>query len=285
MCGDGIVDAPPEECDDGNVTPGDGCDGSCRSELVPGGGPSRTDCMEEWLIDPTPRRRPSGIPDNVLSCRDDDPTCDFGPAGDGVCTFRVALCFNVAERRLTARNAQSGCHPTNVAWVAFRAPRELDPRDPTELSNRDRLETAIMAVGGVVRTQCEPPGPTGTSCAIDADCSRPRRCRSRFLLMTPPLTASGVCTAFATVEVPVRHGRRGAAPGRSTLRVTVGATADVAERDSDTLKLLCAPAAPLEPHQRHLGEEDGSRADIPADTGDAPASLGAASGAARRSRR
>jgi cysteine-rich repeat protein len=32
VCGDGIVDAPGEQCDDGNVSPGDGCDGSCQQE-------------------------------------------------------------------------------------------------------------------------------------------------------------------------------------------------------------------------------------------------------------
>ncbi len=31
-CGDGIVDAPLEGCDDGNTDPGDGCDASCRPE-------------------------------------------------------------------------------------------------------------------------------------------------------------------------------------------------------------------------------------------------------------
>jgi cysteine-rich repeat protein len=33
-CGDGVVQAPAEECDDGGRTPGDGCDGDCRLESV-----------------------------------------------------------------------------------------------------------------------------------------------------------------------------------------------------------------------------------------------------------
>jgi cysteine-rich repeat protein len=32
VCGDGIIDGPGEQCDDGNVTPGDGCDATCQPE-------------------------------------------------------------------------------------------------------------------------------------------------------------------------------------------------------------------------------------------------------------
>jgi len=43
VCDDGIVDAPGEQCDDGNVSPGDGCDGSCQQEsgFVCSGEPSQ----------------------------------------------------------------------------------------------------------------------------------------------------------------------------------------------------------------------------------------------------
>jgi len=34
-CGDGIVDGPGEECDDGNVANGDGCDSTCQTEPPP----------------------------------------------------------------------------------------------------------------------------------------------------------------------------------------------------------------------------------------------------------
>ena len=37
VCGDGIFD-PMEQCDDGNTTPGDGCDGMCRREMYCGDG-------------------------------------------------------------------------------------------------------------------------------------------------------------------------------------------------------------------------------------------------------
>jgi fibro-slime domain-containing protein len=39
-CGDGLV-LPPEQCDDGNTQNGDGCDSSCKVELVPGSNPPK----------------------------------------------------------------------------------------------------------------------------------------------------------------------------------------------------------------------------------------------------
>lgn len=42
-CGDGIIEAP-EQCDDGNTLPGDGCDGNCQCEAVVGV-PSNDDCI------------------------------------------------------------------------------------------------------------------------------------------------------------------------------------------------------------------------------------------------
>ena len=39
-CGDGLV-LPPEECDDGNALPGDGCSATCKVETVPGSNPPK----------------------------------------------------------------------------------------------------------------------------------------------------------------------------------------------------------------------------------------------------
>jgi cysteine-rich repeat protein len=36
-CGDGVVDAPVEQCDDGNAVDDDGCDGACRTPTAAGG--------------------------------------------------------------------------------------------------------------------------------------------------------------------------------------------------------------------------------------------------------
>jgi cysteine-rich repeat protein len=44
ICGDGILDSPIEQCDDGNFAPGDGCDQSCQLEGQP-----RTDFSKEII--------------------------------------------------------------------------------------------------------------------------------------------------------------------------------------------------------------------------------------------
>jgi len=82
VCGDGTVQSSAETCDDGNLTPGDGCDASCQAEL----------CIAD-----TP-----GYP-AVALCDDDDPctedSCDAGvgcinvlcPDG-GVCDEISGMC-------------------------------------------------------------------------------------------------------------------------------------------------------------------------------------------------
>jgi len=240
-----VLDAG-EECDDGNLLAGDGCDASCRSELVPGGGPRHTDCIHEWLTSPVPRRGPDGVPVARVTCVDDDPACDFGvAAGDGACTFHVALCLDVRERRFVDRDDRPLCTATDVAWLSLISPREAGPHDAADVHTRDALETAIAAVGGIVRRQCELPGAaTSTPCASDADCGHARRCRGRFMAFAPPFDARGACTPFADVVVPLRHAGRAVRAGTRLLRVTA-ATSDAATgRDADTLKLVCLPAAP-----------------------------------------
>lgn len=230
---------------------GDGCDASCRSELVPGGGPRHTDCVHEWLTSPVPSRVRSGVPVARLTCVDDDPACDFGAAaGDAACTFHVALCLNVGERRFVDRDGRPLCTPSDVAWLSLTSPREAEPHGANDTHTRDALEAAIAAIGGDVRRQCERPGAEpSTPCTIDADCGRSRRCRGRFMTFAPPLETRDACTPFADVVVPLRRAERGTLvgtrtlAGTSTLRVTAATGDAAAARDFDTLKLVCRPAA------------------------------------------
>ncbi len=211
--------------------------------MIPGSGPRRGDCLHEWLTSPVPSRGRSGAPLAELVCEDDDPGCDFGAnTGDAACLFHVALCLNVSERRFVDRAAQPLCTPTDVAWVIFTAPREADPRDATEAANRDALEAALASAGAAVRRQCQPPGVVpNTPCASDSDCGGTRRCRTRFMLFTPPLDVHDRCTAFADVVVPLRLGAHGAGTGTRTLRLSSGSSIAGAARDSDVLKLVCRP--------------------------------------------
>jgi hypothetical protein len=183
------------------------------------------------------------VPLAELACNDDDPTCDFGSAaGDTACTFHVALCLNVTERRFLDRAAQPLCTPSDVAWMVFASPREADPHDAVDAQNRDALETVLAGVGATVRRQCQPRGvEPSTPCATDADCGS-RRCRTRFTLFVPPLETRDRCTTFADVFVPLRHGARGVIANSRTLRVTTAPFAPDAARDVDVLKLVCRPA-------------------------------------------
>ena len=47
-CGDGIVQLPNEQCDDGNSVGGDGCSSICISEINGGGSRSSSSCTPEW---------------------------------------------------------------------------------------------------------------------------------------------------------------------------------------------------------------------------------------------
>ena len=217
---------------------GDGCDASCRSELVPGTGSRRSDCTHEWLTSPLPERGPKGIPGATLICQDDDPACDFGAAtGDAACTFHVASCVNVNEQRFHDRTGRPVCSPTDVAWIVLLAPREADPRDEIDTLNRDALEAALATAGATLRRQCQSVGvEPSTPCASTAVCGG-KRCRTRLMLFDPPSTMLDHCTSFADIVVPIRRGMT----TTRTLRLT--ATSSTRVRDTDVLKLVCRPAS------------------------------------------
>ena len=62
-----------------------------------GGGSAASDCLVEWNF--TPPAVAKWRPVAGAVCRDNDPTCDADQAS-GQCTFRVAACFNMPDRRL-----------------------------------------------------------------------------------------------------------------------------------------------------------------------------------------
>jgi cysteine-rich repeat protein len=242
VCGNGIVDAG-EQCDDGNLASGDGCSGSCQSELVRGGASKKTDCTHEWLTVPVPAPDSSGAPKNSLICTDDDPTCDFGAAGDAACTFHVALCFNVTEQRFA-------CSPTDVALVQLKAPREDKPTDPFDIGNRDALEAVLTGAGGLIRGLCtQPRSNKGQLCVTNADCdsasgSGNGKCAGRLTGFVPPLTTTNTCTGFAAIKVPLRA--NGRARGTKTLRLVATpsnnpVTGKKRTSDTDSLTLVCKP--------------------------------------------
>lgn len=69
------------------------------NRVVPltGGGQREADCLVEWSV--TPPEIATAFPFAQATCHDNDPACD-GDQISGQCTFRVAACFNVPDRRL-----------------------------------------------------------------------------------------------------------------------------------------------------------------------------------------
>src|SRR5262249_41620910 len=62
-----------------------------------GGGSRRNDCLVEWNIPAGATSATHPITEAV--CRDGDPACDMDHQA-GQCTFPVAICLNVPDRRL-----------------------------------------------------------------------------------------------------------------------------------------------------------------------------------------
>jgi hypothetical protein len=58
----------------------------CPTACSGGGGPASTDCFLAW----------GDAPGKVITCTDGDPACDVDATIDGVCTFGLKACTNVA---------------------------------------------------------------------------------------------------------------------------------------------------------------------------------------------
>jgi hypothetical protein len=211
--------------------------------LVPGRGScskqgNRVDCLHEWLPQPTSKLTKTGLREVKVGCTDDDPVCDFGASSDDqACTFRVALCFNVTERRFA-------CSKQGVAAVDlsrhFKAGEDMQ-----ELAN------ALAGLGGTVERRCAAPfGKRGAPCVTDADCDSAAgagdgACAVSHVLFTPPLDAPDTCTDFALIRVPLRQTRFGSARSKRLLRITVipsdGGPSALRRPDRDVLRLVCMP--------------------------------------------
>ncbi|MCK6553091.1 DUF4215 domain-containing protein [Candidatus Binatia bacterium] len=225
-CGNAIVTSG-ESCDDGNSVSLDGCENDCTpspclkntDRLIPGYCNTRiNDCDHEFCtgFPAAPMVRFGGLPGVMVRCTDDDPTCDVGPPGDHMCTFHVALCFNVQDQRLPC----FGLPPKGVSAVRLR---RVQPSKTLDVANRTALENALFGIGGVLRVR---PG-------------------QRFVEFDPPLTAQDRCTTYADFKVPLRLSTGGGfRPGRKMITVTtkhpkVGRK--VTKQDSDYLIMECLP--------------------------------------------
>ncbi len=139
-CGDGILVAGcADQCDDGNAIAGDGCAPTCTIERVPGGGPAKTDCYAEWVVNnPTnvPLTDRHGHVTAKQRCVDDDPRCDFDGGVPGRCTFRIAVCADDTD--------VAGCTPP-----AELASWELTKPSVTQAARHPELAAIRAAFAGV----------------------------------------------------------------------------------------------------------------------------------------
>jgi cysteine-rich repeat protein len=232
VCGDGIVE-PGEECDDGNTVTNDGCnfptcENTCLHNpagLIPGYCVSlKNDCVHEWCsaVNPPPVSRGpfAGLPGRIITCANDDPTCDFGPKGDQMCTFRFAMCFNVKETRESCKSSGT------VGSVGMRRPDFDHPRSDADVANVADIQAALIALGGKLQ-----PGGDGGHATVTFD---------------PPLTAPNTCTRFVSFQVPLRRGVGGFVQNRVPIRIRVfpgpdPVTFQVPHYDGDQLDLICTP--------------------------------------------
>jgi hypothetical protein len=169
----------------------------------PGGGSATTDCHAEWQV-VNPNAPPPTKTSRALatqSCHEGDPDCDADGPGNGKCTFRVAICLDVADATLPK------CSPTTITGYDVTR-RKPTATKPFETSNGQALVDALLALGGTA---------TGTP--------------ARKVAFASPVTTR-TCTPFASIQVPV--GKTGTLNGRA--RASSGK-----DDDPDKLKLTCLP--------------------------------------------
>jgi cysteine-rich repeat protein len=243
-CGNDIKTSG-EGCDDGDLVSNDGCSDTCAvepGELTPSG-KGKADCEMELM----PYYQPvkvKDVPKNTVVCRDDDPSCDFGPTlGDKYCYFRVAFCANVTDPRFT-------CTPIDLAGVRFTKPNfEKFPPSDVDLFNGQWLYQDFASVGGDLSRVCEV-GPVGRPCSGDYDCGAGGKCGKLQFNFVPPLTTQNTCTTFGRVAVPLKEKVPGVLKQNSvTLKYKAYASKDPISGkprnvDSDSLKLICLPPTP-----------------------------------------
>jgi cysteine-rich repeat protein len=245
-CGNNIRTAA-EPCDDGDLTSGDGCSDTCAiepGELTPGG-TGKTDCQHEFMPYFQPPKV-KGIPRSSIVCQDDDPSCDLGGTpGDKRCYFRLALCANVTDPRLS-------CTPVDLARVAITKPK-FESTDIYDVFNWDWLAYDLGQLGGVYTGRCTaPPVSVGKPCMNYYDCNDGAvgKCSKPLFEFDPPLAATNQCSDFGRVAVPVKEPVPGLLKnGSLTLKLKASASNDPVTGkprnvDNDGIKLICLPATP-----------------------------------------
>jgi len=181
QCGDGATTAP-EECDDGNVANGDGCD-SCKFSCVSTDSTrncAATDaCMNNGTCDDTTHKCGAGTPKadgtacgSGMVCKAG--VCSGGACGDGIVSGTEQCDFG------TANGAGSGCE-IDCKFSCAKTPTDscvdTNPCNGTEVC-------ANVTVGGKTGQKCS----AGTALADGTSCGGTNICKSGACVAPPPVT-------------------------------------------------------------------------------------------------
>jgi cysteine-rich repeat protein len=104
-CGDGKLNMPGEECDDGNNTSGDGCDANCKVVCFPGEKKFQTNCyLDSWSL-------PIGEEDSLSW----DEAQSFCLAGGG----HLVTISSKAENDFLYKTLMPFLGPTSPRWIGI----------------------------------------------------------------------------------------------------------------------------------------------------------------------
>lgn len=170
---------------------------------IPGGGSAQTDCASEWAAGSAVTFTKKGKPNNVLTCKDGESSCDANPAA-GQCALSFKVCPNSADARLQ-------CTPTSIASYELSKPLP-NAKDPTDAANAATILAALEALG--------PNTVAGKHGSV--------------VTYSSALTASD-CSASIAVNVPLKNGKK------ANRAIKLKATRADGKVDTDTLTLICTP--------------------------------------------
>ena len=170
---------------------------------IPGGGSAQTDCASEWAAGSGITYTKKGKPNNVLTCKDGQSSCDTNPTA-GQCALSFKVCPNTTDARLQ-------CTPTSIASYELSKPLP-DAKDPTDAANAATILAALEALG--------PNTVAGKHGSV--------------VTYTSALTASD-CSASIAVTVPLKNGKK------ANRVIKLKAKRADGQVDTDTLTLTCTP--------------------------------------------
>jgi hypothetical protein len=199
--------------------------GGTASDLVPSKGNPKKNCVAEWVID-NPLNDPyvdkAGFPNFKQTCMDGDAICDKDGVANGTCVFAIGVCFNLDDPRLTDKDGNVACTPSDLETWKLKKPRP-DSSKPFEAANALALRDAVQALG---------------TATIGGK-------HQEELTFSPGVTGADICTAPVLVELPLKgpgQDRRSNASLKMQSITSAPPEGGRGTRDSDKLKLTCLPS-------------------------------------------